>query len=175
MPLPIAHGLLGASLAAALYPEPTKRYFAPLLVGAFLANAPDFDFLFVFIFDSKAWHRGFTHSITLAVIVFAVFLWYYGRQHWREATAFGLAFASHGFLDFVTTTGVGGLKLFAPFSNERFALGWFSLSEAPSKLTVLEIVRVLGIEFLIFAPLLLLILVLRSRFAKRHSFTEEAV
>jgi len=175
MPLPIAHGLLGASAVAALHPKFTNHFYLPLLIGAFLANAADFDFLFVFIFGSKAWHRGFSHSITLAVIVFGIFLWHYRRRNWRKAAAFGLAFASHGFLDFVTTTGVGGLKLFSPFSNERFALGWFGLSEAPSKLTALEIIQALGIEILIFAPLLLLILFLRNRFAKRDDFTEDAM
>jgi membrane-bound metal-dependent hydrolase YbcI (DUF457 family) len=69
MPLPIAHGLLGACVIAALYPKPTNRRYIPLFIGALLANAADFDFLLVFIFHSKEWHRGFSHSIFFALVV----------------------------------------------------------------------------------------------------------
>jgi len=164
MPLPIAHGLLGASVAAAVHPKPTNRFCIPLLVGALLANAPDFDFLLVFIFRSKDFHRGFSHSITLALVVFLIFIWRFGRQRFREATAYGLAFASHCVLDFLTTKEGGGIELLSPFSSQRFVFGWLGLSEMPSKLSAAEIVQTLGVEFLLFAPLLVLILFLRNYF-----------
>src|SRR5918992_1198426 len=112
MPLPVAHGLLGASLVAAIYPQPTKRYFIPL---------------------SKAWHRGFSHSIILALIVCLIFLFLLGKRHIREAIAYSLAFASHGILDYVTTKEGGGVELLWPFSSERLVLGWAGLSELPSR------------------------------------------
>lgn len=167
MPLPIAHGLLGASVVVALHPQPTRRFCVPLFVGAFLANAADFDFLLVFIFNSKDWHRGFSHSITFALVVFLVFVLYFGKTKTREATAYGLAFASHCFLDFITTKTGGGVQLLTPFSSDRFAFGWRGLSELPSKLSAAEIVETLGSEFLLFAPPLVFILFFRNYLGKK--------
>jgi membrane-bound metal-dependent hydrolase YbcI (DUF457 family) len=133
MPLPIAHGLLGASLVAAIHPRPARRHFIPLLVGAFLANAADLDFALVFILRSKAWHRGFSHSITFALLVTLSFVLLLGASRVREAVAYGSAFASHAVLDYVTTKEGGGVDLLWPFSSERLVLGWVGLSELPSQ------------------------------------------
>jgi membrane-bound metal-dependent hydrolase YbcI (DUF457 family) len=170
MPLPIAHSLFGASFIAAVHPEPTRRYFIPLVTGAFLANAADFDFLLVFLFNSREWHRGFTHSILFAFVLYLVFLWFYGKHRFREATAYGLAYASHCFLDFITTKNGGGVELLFPFSAERFFSGWIGLSEGPSKMTVVEIMKALSLELAIFFPLLLLMLCLR-RYAVKDADT----
>lgn len=162
MPLPVAHGLLGASLVAAIHPQPTKRYFIPLLFGAFLANAADFDFALVFIQDSKTWHRGFSHSISLALIIGLFFVLFLGKHRIREAIAYGLAFASHGVLDYITTKEGGGVELFWPFSSERLVFGWVGLSELPSRLPAIEIIKALVVEFVLFAPLLMLIIILKK-------------
>ncbi len=163
MPLPIAHGLLGASVVAAVLPAPVSvRYAKPLLFGAVLANTPDFDFALVFLLNSDKWHRGFTHSIMFAVLIAMMFIAYRGRRKFREALAYGLAFASHFVLDFVTTKEGGGLELFFPFSDGRFGLRWFGLSEMPSKVSVFEILQNLTIEFALFASLLIFILGLRK-------------
>ena len=162
MPLPVAHGLLGASLVAAIHPQPIKRYFIPLLFGAFLANAADFDFGLVLIQDSKTWHRGFSHSITLALIVGLLFVLFLGKHRIREAIAYGLAFASHGVLDYITTKEGGGVELLWPFSSERLVFGWVGLSELPSRLPAIEIIKALVVEFVIFAPLLMLIMSLKK-------------
>jgi membrane-bound metal-dependent hydrolase YbcI (DUF457 family) len=166
MPLPIAHSLFGASLVAAVHPEPKKRYFVPLLTGAFLANAPDFDFLLVFLLGSREWHRGFTHSILFAFALYVVFLWFYGRKRLREATAYALAYTSHCFLDFITTKNGGGVELLFPFSSERFFSGWIGLSEGPSKMMFGEILKALSLEFAIFFPILLSMLFLKTYFVK---------
>ena len=162
MPLPVAHGLLGASIVAAVHPQPTNRYFMPLFVGAFLANAADFDFFLVFALHSKTWHRGFSHSIMLALVLCLIFVLILGRRHLRAAIAYGLAFASHAILDYVTTKEGGGLALLWPFSSNRFILGLVGLSETPSKLPAIGIIKALIVEFLIFAPLLLLVIGLRK-------------
>ena len=119
MPLPIAHGLFGASVIAWLHPQsaPNRKY-RPLLIGALLANAADLDFLLVFVLQSEAWHRGFSHSIAFALLVYAVFAVALGKSRLQVAIAYGLAFASHGFLDFVTTKEGGGVELLWPFSGE---------------------------------------------------------
>ena len=156
MPLPVAHGLLGASIIAALVRKPApNRFSIPFLIGAALANAADLDFLLVAAFHSKAWHRGFSHSIAFAVFIVLLLIVLMGRNQLRNAVAYGLAFASHALLDFVTTKSGDGVALLWPFSSDKFAMGWWGLSEAPSKLTPVEIVEALALEVLIFAPIFL--------------------
>ena len=175
MPLPVAHGLLGASIVAAVHPRPTNRYFVPLLFGAFLANAADFDFLLVFVLHSKTWHRGFTHSIMLALVVCLIFVVSLGKRRISEAIGYGLAFGSHGILDYVTTKEGGGVELLWPFSSDRLAFGWVGLSELPSRLPAMEIMKALVVEFMLFMPLLLLASYLRKHMWKDASPTEGAI
>ena len=168
--MPIAHGLLGASIVAAIIPKSLKaRYYFPILTGAFLANLADFDFLFVFATQDKDWHRGFTHSIVLSSFVGLLCFLYFGNKHWREASAYGLAFASHFILDFITTKIGGGLELFSPFSNARYGLRWFGLSEYPSRMSPLEIVLSLLMEFAIFGSLFWLIFLVQNKFELRFT------
>jgi membrane-bound metal-dependent hydrolase YbcI (DUF457 family) len=166
MPLPVAHGLLGASIVTILHPKPDKRKFTPLYVGAFLANVADFDFLLVFLFHSKEWHRGFSHSVFTALIVFLIFTWFLGKERFREAIAYGLAFGSHGGLDYLTTKEGGGVELLFPFSSERFIFGLMGLSELPSRLPAIEVLKAAVVELILFAPLLVLVIFLRKTIAK---------
>jgi len=174
MPLPIAHGLLGATIVAAVHTQPSKHYYAPLLFGAVLAIAADSDFLLVFVFHSKSWHRGFSHSLVAGLFVLFFFVWRFGKERLADALAFGLAFASHGILDYLTTKEGGGVELFWPFSREELRLGWWGLSELPSILSRVEILRALLVEFLLFAPMLLLVLLLRKLRLKRVNYTAKA-
>jgi inner membrane protein len=174
MPLPISHGIVGASIVAALHPKPTKRYFVPLFIGAFLANAADLDFIFVFLFQSKSWHRGFTHSILFALLVCSIFLLVAGKRHFRAALAYGLAYSSHFILDYVTTKN-GGVELFWFFSSEMWKLGWFALSESPSKMSIYEIFQAIVIEILLFTPLLALTIYLRKYISLNRSKTTDSI
>lgn len=158
--MPVAHSLVGASLVAALLPR-RPRYRVALAAGAVLANAADLDFIFVAVFRSRAWHRGFTHSLAFALVVFLCFLLALGRARSREAAAYGLAYASHIVLDFATTRAGGGLELLWPFSADRLALRWWGLSEIPSRLPAAEILKSLSLEFALFAPPLLFLILLR--------------
>ncbi|MEP6900502.1 MAG: metal-dependent hydrolase [Actinomycetota bacterium] len=169
MPLPIAHGFLGASIVAAIHPKPTDRFYFPLLIGAFLANAADFDFAFSIIFGLKGWHRGFTHSIFFALIFTLILLISFGRNYFREALAYGLAFTSHCFLDFVTTKEGDGLELLFPFLTDRFGLRWFGLSEIPSRFSTFEILNTIGLELLIFAPVFMFVFWLRTFVKKKEA------
>jgi membrane-bound metal-dependent hydrolase YbcI (DUF457 family) len=160
MPMPVAHSLVGASLVAAVLPR-RPRYWRALAAGALLANAADLDFVFVFLFRSRAWHRGFSHSLAFALAVFVCFLLALGRERAREAAALGLAYASHALLDFATTNVTRGVELFWPFSADRLGLRWWGLSELPSRLPVAEILKWLSLEFVLFAPPLLFLILLR--------------
>lgn len=163
MPLPIAHGLVGASLAAALHPRPFARRCTPLLVAAALANCPDLDFILVFAFHMRGWHRGFTHSLVFALAVGLCLLAALGWRRRAEALAYGLAFASHCVLDYATTKLGGGVELLWPFTSERYALRAFGLSELPSRMAPDQIFRYLLLETLIFVPPFLLVFFLRRR------------
>lgn len=173
MPLPVAHGLLGASIVAALHPQPTeRRYSLPILVGALFANAADTDFLLVFTLHSKSWHRGFSHSIVFALLVCILTSLLLGKQQLRVALVYGLAFASHGLLDYVTSKEAGGVELLWPFSTERMKLGWWSLSELPSKLPASGIIKLLALEIALFTPLFLSVLLFRRAVTLRVSRRE---
>jgi membrane-bound metal-dependent hydrolase YbcI (DUF457 family) len=168
MPLPVAHSLVGASLVAAVLPRAGRvRYWAALAAGAALANAADLDFVLSFALRSRGWHRGFTHSLAFALAVFACLLLALGRARARAAAAFGLAYASHVALDFATTVQGGGVELFWPFSSERHGLRWWGLSEIPSRLPAAEILKSLSLEFVLFAPPLIFLILLRRGVFRR--------
>jgi membrane-bound metal-dependent hydrolase YbcI (DUF457 family) len=162
--MPIAHGLLGASLVAAVLPRANpRRYALSLAAGAFLANTADLDFGLVFALHTRGWHRAFTHSFGFALLVWLILFFLLGRRHARKSAAYGLAYASHAVLDFATTKFGGGVELFWPFTSERFALGWLGLSEIPSRVSPVGIVKYLVVELLIFAPPFLALLLWRRR------------
>ena len=162
MPLPVAHGLLGASIVAALDPQLTnRRYALAVLGGALLANAADLDFLLVFAMHSKSWHRGFTHSVVFALLICILACLSLGKRRLKEALAYGLAFTSHGLLDCLTSNEGTGVELLWPFSTDRMKLGWWGLSEGPSQLPLSGIIKALAVEFALFAPLFVAILLLR--------------
>jgi membrane-bound metal-dependent hydrolase YbcI (DUF457 family) len=166
MPLPVAHGLVGAAVVAAFHPQPLGRKGLPLVVGALAANCADLDFVLVALTHSKSWHRGFTHSLAFSLLLTALGLALWGRARPRKVLTYGACYTSHGLLDYVTTKFGGGVKLLWPVSRERFGLRLWGLSELPSRLPPAEVLRWLGVEFLIFAPPLLLILWLRCRHAE---------
>ena len=168
MPLPIAHGLFGASIVAAIYPAPTaKRYCLPLLIGAFLANCPDLDFFIVWLLNSRAWHRAFTHSLLFSFIFGTVLLLLLGKSRIKEVIAYGLAFMSHGILDYVTTKEGGGIELLWFVSRERLKLGLVGISELPSRLSILEIIMAVAKEIVVFTPLFFIVLMMRRRLEGR--------
>ena len=164
MPLPVAHALVGASVVAAMERGWTsRRSYAQILIAALLANAAELDFLLVYAQGSKTWHRAFTHSLIFSLFIFVLLALWLGRQKLKTAAAFGIAFGSHAVLDFVTTKEGSGIELFWPFSEKRVMLGWWGLSEWPSRMTASQITQALAFEFALFAPVLLTIMFLRRR------------
>ncbi|PYS50338.1 MAG: hypothetical protein DMF68_07495 [Acidobacteria bacterium] len=163
MPLPVAHGAVGAGLVALVRANSSvRRDWKMLLAGAALAITPDLDFFFLWVLHLRGWHRGFTHSITMAVVVTALLFALLGKRRARDVIAYGLAFLSHGLLDFATTKSAGGVELFWPFSTERFKLGLIDFLELPSGYSISEIIKYSLIELAVFVPVLLLVLLLRE-------------
>jgi len=141
----------------------SRRTCLHMLLAALLANAADLDFLLVYAQGSKTWHRAFTHSLVFSLFIFVLLALWLGRQKLKTAAAFGIAFGSHAVLDFVTTKEGSGIELFWPFSEKRVMLGWWGLSEWPSRMTASQITQALAFEFALFAPVLLTIMFLRRR------------
>lgn len=139
-----------------------------------MANAADLDFFLVFILRSRAWHRGFSHSLAFALVVCLVFAGFLGRRHLRQAAAYGLAFASHGLLDYATTKEGGGVQLLWPVSADRLAGGLVGLSELPSRLAATQVIKSLLLEAALFAPLLVLLIAFRKRARKAARTTSDA-
>lgn len=164
MPLPVAHSLVGALSVAFIYPtERSREWFLALFVGAFITNYPDLDFILYWATGTKGWHRGFTHSITFSLLLSLVALIALGRKHLRRVVAFGLAYMSHGLLDFATTVRGGGVQLLWPFSDRRLALRLVGLSEIPLELSPVQILFAVFIEILIFFPLLIAAILIKQR------------
>ena len=84
MPLPVAHGLLGASIAAALQPSESPRW-RTLCVCALLGVCPDFDYALNWLrVSGGGWHHGFTHSILFALFIGSLTDQEVGNEEWER-------------------------------------------------------------------------------------------
>jgi len=174
MPLPLAHGLLGATVAAAALPRetPPRDFRRALLVAASLGVLPDFDYaLNLFRPPGGGWHHGFTHSLLFAL--FAGLLAAVVSRERRRAfvAAFLLAAVSHTLLDLLLTES-RGVELFWPFSARRFRLNFpnpidYSWSQTSPRAAAPDVLKICALEFLLFAPPLAFVLFLKRRRRRR--------
>lgn len=162
MALPIAHGLVGAGIVALIHPNADLKKWKPLMLGFLLANAPDLDFIFLFLFGWRNYHRGFTHSILFALLVGAVFFLIMRREKWQIPLAYSLAYLSHTILDFATSN-IGAVRLFAPVDRTPYSLGLVSFFELKRGLVIADMLYISAIEVLIFVPLFFLTLFVARR------------
>jgi membrane-bound metal-dependent hydrolase YbcI (DUF457 family) len=162
MPLPIAHGLIGASIVAVTLPDASPvRNWKPLLLGAAISTSPDLDF-----FLANDWHRGFTHSLIFAAIVSLVCFVVAGLTNIRLAIGCAGAIFSHGLLDFATTRTMPGVELLWPFSTRRFGLGlvdYYQLTGIDPVYFLYhgilrDLLKMVMIELILFVPIFLLVL-----------------
>lgn len=127
------HAALGATLGALILPE--RRHWRWWVAAACCAVLPDADALGYKLgvpYHSLWGHRGLTHSLLAALLVavagVAINYSIARRQpgqpgQVRLAALLFLATASHGFLDAMTTGGLG-VAFFSPWNPERY---FFSL------------------------------------------------
>jgi membrane-bound metal-dependent hydrolase YbcI (DUF457 family) len=178
MALPIAHGLIGASVVIALWQNDRSEYiWKPIILGTLVAILPDLDFILTwFLHLSSDWHRSFSHSIVFAYLVGWGASRLLGRRDLRSVLIIGTAGATHGILDALTSTREGA-ELLWPFFSERFA---FEIFEYPNVLDVRfsfqdDLLLISGLlrmiefcfgEALIFAPVLLLSILYRRVFVR---------
>jgi membrane-bound metal-dependent hydrolase YbcI (DUF457 family) len=146
MSLPLAHALVGGSVAVALWPERTPAGVRRgLVVGALLGVCPDVDFLLGRLrLLSWGWHHGPTHSVAFAVVVGAAVSWALGLRGWRGVLACVLPVLSHSVLDYLVTESPG------------VAL-WWPVTGA------VAFVKLCAAEILLFGPVLALAVWARRR------------
>jgi membrane-bound metal-dependent hydrolase YbcI (DUF457 family) len=167
VPLPIAHGLLGATVVAALRPSSEPRTVKMLLTGALLAISPDADYILNWLqIDYGGWHHGFTHSIPFALVMGVVMIAVFRDWKLRSYLVFTLAYVSHTLLDFMFTES-RGVALWWPFTNYRYKLRLpspieYAWSHHSLLQAVIDAAKLCFIELLIFGPLLLAVLWIRS-------------
>jgi membrane-bound metal-dependent hydrolase YbcI (DUF457 family) len=171
MPLPIAHGLLGASFVAATLPDASPvRNWKLLLLGAALASCPDLDYFF-----RTEWHRGFSHSLIFASIISAVCFALWGVLSLRATIGCAGAIFSHGLLDFATTKTMPGVELLWPLSTRRFGLGlvdYYHLTGVDpvfylAKDVLMDLSKAGIVELIVFLPIFLLVLSVKWSISNR--------
>ena len=171
MPLPVAHSVIGASVAGALHKK-TDGWWKFLCLSAFLGVCPDFDYVLNWLRVGRGgWHHGFTHSIVFALVVGAATTLI---TRWRSVQGFlvfSAATASHTLLDYLMTES-RGVSLWWPFTDHRYKLQgpnpidytWSTTSFAEA---VVDVLRISLTELLIFGPILLIVVLLRSMSFRR--------
>ncbi len=172
MPLPVAHGLIGASVVAALRPSAEPDRWKWLALGAFLGIAPDFDFALNLLRISRGgWHHGFTHSIPFALVVGLVTILV--LRQWKASSFLIVtaAYVSHTLLDFMLTES-RGVALWWPFTNHRYKLRLpnpidYTWSDDSFRQAAVDLLKISFIELLIFAPILLAVILVRQIVNKR--------
>ncbi len=176
MPFPVAHALLGASIVVAASSPPMRADragLARLTLGALLGILPDLDYIGVWFLNfGGTWHRGFSHSLLVAIIVGALFaLWETTGTRIRWAMVYGAAMASHGLLDALLSV-KSGVALLWPLTSQRFAAG---LLEYPDTINVkyypsvdvlairdgFQLLRFSAIELVIMGGLLIVTLIVK--------------
>jgi len=183
MPLPVAHGLLGATIVAAFRENFSfRKDWRALLLGASLAVIPDFDLILSWILGySIKTHGGFTHSIVFSLVAGFLARLLMREKNIRGFVAYAMAMLSHGILDVVTRKEFGGSALLWPVSLHKFRLGWFDYFEFypnPASESIIEILRngleVCRYETMIFMPVFLIV-VCYKRWQDRRAARETSV
>jgi inner membrane protein len=176
MPLPVAHSLIGASVGAAIERR-SEAFWQILLLSALLGVCPDFDYVLNWLRIGRGgWHHGFTHSLVFALLVGALAAL---MSRWRSVqgfVAFSAATASHTLIDYLMTES-RGVALWWPFTDRRYKFRgpnpidytWDSTSFWDAAINIL---RISLIELMIFAPVLLLVVLLK-RASKKHSIIHQ--
>lgn len=165
MPLPVAHALIGASVAAALNKR-SEALWKVLCFSALLAVSPDFDYLLnVLRIGRGGWHHGFTHSIVFALFAGTLTALIFGWRSINGFIVFSAALASHTLLDYLMTES-RGVSLWWPFTDRRYKLRGpnpinYTWDDSSFWTAAADILQISLIELLVFGPVLLLVILLR--------------
>ncbi len=163
MPYPVAHGIIGATVVAALRRRLSLSYdWKWLAVGFCLAICPDFDYFFPW-FLGLDWHRGFTHSLVFAIFsgVVAAFA-ICGAFGFKEAIVCATAILSHTLFDFLTARAAVGVELFWPLTRRKYGSDTFDYPDIHFNplghhilVSLLNLLEISLIELILFTPILI--------------------
>ena len=158
----LTHILVGAAAGQHLAGEPKLR---PMVWMSMLSFCPDFDviaFRFGIAYSSPLGHRGFTHSVSFALLM-GFLIWVlrrfisdanakYRPLYWGVAAA--LVTLSHPILDAFTDGGLG-VALWWPLSVERifFSPQWIPVSPLGVGILSARGAYVMAFEAMICLPL----------------------
>ena len=165
MPFPVAHALIGASVAAAL-DKRSEASWKVLFLSALLGVSPDFDYLLnVLRIGRGGWHHGFTHSIVFALFAGALTALVFGWRSVHGFIIFSAAIASHTLLDYLMTES-RGVSLWWPFTDRRYKFRGpnpidYRWDDSSFWTTAADFLQISFIELIVFGPILLLVLLLR--------------
>jgi membrane-bound metal-dependent hydrolase YbcI (DUF457 family) len=160
MPLPVAHGLLGASVAVGLRQSSRPRSWKLLLISFFLGICPDFDYLLNWLgISGGGWHHGFTHSLLFALFVGLVAASVVGERNARDVIILSGVAGSHTMLDLLMTES-RGVALWWPFTDQRYKLSLpnpidYTWSNESLREAAMDIFRISLIELMIFGAIFL--------------------
>jgi membrane-bound metal-dependent hydrolase YbcI (DUF457 family) len=145
-------------VAAVVVAPSDPQRLQKIALGGLLAITPDFDFFFVWVLDwGREWHRGFTHSMLLALATsMTTYFALPFRRKTRDLLAYFLAMTSHGLLDAAFSVEAGGVKLLWPFTEQRYRFGFSGLLESDLSWTHMLTQSVL--EAVIFLPIFTVVL-----------------
>jgi membrane-bound metal-dependent hydrolase YbcI (DUF457 family) len=172
MPLPVAHALIGASVAAALSQSSQSRRWKLLLTGALLGICPDFDYALNWLrISGGGWHHGFTHSIFFALIIGLIMAILIGDRKARSVAVYCAATLSHTLLDLMMTES-RGVALWWPFTDRRYKLRLpnpidYTWSNASLSDAAVDILRISLIELIIFGTIFLTVVLITKLLVER--------
>ena len=172
MPLPVAHGLLGASVAAALQPSSEPRYWRNVWVSAFLGICPDFDYALNWLrISGGGWHHGFTHSFLFAICLGLFTALILREIKIRSVIIFGSAAVSPTLIDYVMTES-RGVALWWPFTDHRYKLRFpnpidYTWDDATVSRMVTDLLRISLIELMVFGAIFLMVVWIKRTVSKR--------
>ncbi len=164
----VGHSIVGLSVAAGAV-DGKKRTFFYCAAAVFMlfANFPDLAFRIIPYFES--------HSLITVLVILAagnLTIWFFRKRipglEWKLILLGNLAVLSHLLLDTFYNHGKG-LMLFWPVSGARTALPipWLAIMPSPFFPITEAHVKVLLLELVTFAPLLILV-ILGNRIGKRR-------
>ncbi|MBL0127461.1 MAG: metal-dependent hydrolase [Flavobacteriales bacterium] len=131
MPTVFSHAIAGAALARTIRAEDARKLMIAAVISAMVPDLDAIGFMTGVPYGSFFGHRGFTHSITFAVLWSAlVTVLLFRKAPWPAALLLFLATVSHPLLDMLTSGGLG-CTLFAPFNNERLFFPWQPIKVSP--------------------------------------------
>jgi membrane-bound metal-dependent hydrolase YbcI (DUF457 family) len=178
MPTPVAHGLMGAIVVAAMWrDDDAQPRWKPLLIGGALGVAPDLDVLLNILPGPESWHHDFTHSIAFAFLAGWLASIVTKQRAWTAALIFGFAMLTHPLLDYIFTSS-DGVELWWPLSDERVRLGSqgfgiYAWRHPTLTLKVQALLEVALLELLFYGSMLTTLLYRKGWLTRMRSFISQ--